>query len=56
LKVVAGANKAIDLFDLLAGHVFDADTAWSVGTFGAIAEFMRDADEGVVMRRESGTI
>jgi hypothetical protein len=31
--------------DLLADRFADADTAWSIGSFGAIAEFMRDADE-----------
>lgn len=30
---------------LLARHVVDAGTSWSVGTFGAIAEFHRDPDE-----------
>lgn len=30
---------------LLARHVVDVATSWSVGTFGAIAEFRRDADE-----------
>jgi hypothetical protein len=55
LRAVVGVNKA-SLGDLLAGHVFDADTAWSIGTFGAIAEFMRDADEGVAIRQDSGAI
>jgi hypothetical protein len=35
--------------DLLADRFADADTAWSIGSFGAIAEFMRDADEHVVL-------
>jgi len=33
--------------DFLAGQLADSETAWSVGSFGAIAEFMRDADEPV---------
>jgi hypothetical protein len=29
----------------------DPSAAWSVGSFGAIAEFMRDPDEPVTLRR-----
>lgn len=32
-------------FDLLRRHARDPRTGWSLGIFGAIAEFMRDADE-----------
>ncbi|KQQ14428.1 hypothetical protein ASF59_18795 [Methylobacterium sp. Leaf121] len=32
---------------LLRAALHDADTAWSLGSFGAIAEFMRDEDEPV---------
>jgi hypothetical protein len=32
-------------FDLIAGELADADAQWSLGTFGAIAEFSRAADE-----------
>lgn len=32
-------------FDLIAGELTDADAQWSLGTFGAIAEFSREADE-----------
>jgi hypothetical protein len=49
-------NKAGDQLDLLAGHFADADTAWSIGSFGVIAEFMRDADEDVALQRADGTI
>jgi hypothetical protein len=35
---------------LLASHISDADTSWSVGTFGAVAEFRRDADEAVCVQ------
>ena len=38
-------NKPEDHLGLLAGHFADTDTAWSIGSFGVIAEFMRDADE-----------
>ena len=31
----------------------DPSAAWSVGSFGAIAEFMRDPDEPVALRRNS---
>jgi hypothetical protein len=33
--------------DLLAAQLADSETAWSIGSFGAIAEFMREADEVV---------
>lgn len=32
-------------FDIIAQHLADPDAQWSLGTFGAIAEFMRDPDE-----------
>ncbi|MFT4119811.1 DUF6925 family protein [Bradyrhizobium sp.] len=34
-----------DVMDFLAGQLADTGTGWSVGTFGAIAEFTRDAGE-----------
>jgi len=33
--------------DLLHAQIADADTQWSLGTFGGIAEFSRDCDEEV---------
>lgn len=33
--------------ELLFSAVADVDNGWSIGTFGAIAEFRRDADEPV---------
>jgi len=39
------ATPTDELQALLARHVVDAGTSWSVGTFGAIAEFHRDPDE-----------
>lgn len=38
-----------DVFDVLTSQIRDPGTSWSVGTFGAIAEFVRDADEGVML-------
>ena len=32
-------------FELIEAQLADPDAQWSLGTFGAIAEFMRDADE-----------
>jgi hypothetical protein len=37
---------------LLRHALEDPETAWSMGSFGAIAEFMRDPDEGVVPLRD----
>jgi hypothetical protein len=38
-----------DMTGLLAARMADAQTQWSIGTFGAIAEFARDADEPVAL-------
>jgi len=35
--------------DLIAHHLRDPETSWAIGTFGAIAEFHRDADEQVLL-------
>lgn len=40
-----------ETFELLVRHVLDPHASWGVGTFGAIAEFMRDEDEPVEIRR-----
>jgi hypothetical protein len=37
--------------DLLHAQIADADTQWSLGTFGGIAEFSRDRDEKVTLTR-----
>jgi Family of unknown function (DUF6925) len=37
--------------ECLAGHMADAETQWSLGTFGAIAEFARDPGEPVTLER-----
>ena len=36
--------------DLMQREIADPDTQWSLGTFGAIAEFSRDRDEPVALR------
>jgi hypothetical protein len=36
---------AVEDLDFLAGRMADVETGWSLGTFGAIAEFTRDAGE-----------
>jgi hypothetical protein len=40
-----------NLLDVLADQIADAETAWSLGTFGAIAEFTRDASEAAATNR-----
>ena len=35
--------------DLISLHLRDPQTSWAIGTFGAIAEFHRDADEPVAL-------
>jgi hypothetical protein len=37
--------------DLVRREIANPDTQWSLGTFGAIAEFSRDHDETVVLRQ-----
>jgi hypothetical protein len=39
-------------FELIADELADPEAQWSLGTFGAIAEFMRDADEPAEVVRE----
>ena len=39
--------------DLLDREIANPDTQWSLGTFGAIAEFSRDADEPVALAQSS---
>lgn len=38
-------------FEFLATQIVDHETNWSMGTFGAIAEFTRDPDEPVALSR-----
>lgn len=45
-----------DLLEFLAAQADDSEVAWSLGTFGAIAEFTRDADEAVTVDRDDQTI
>jgi hypothetical protein len=45
-----------DLMEVLAEQAADSEVAWSLGTFGALAEFMRDADEPVVLARDDGAV
>jgi hypothetical protein len=43
-------------FELIADQLADPEAQWSLGTFGAIAEFMRDADEPAEIVREAHSI
>jgi hypothetical protein len=49
-------SDATDHLDWLSAQLADAETAWSVGSFGAIAEFMRDAGEAISFQRTGGSI
>ena len=42
--------------DLLHRAIGDPDTQWSLGTFGAIAEFSRDRDEPVTLRQSDDAV
>lgn len=41
----------IDHLDFLAGQLADIEAGWSIGTFGAIAEFTREAEEPAELNR-----
>jgi hypothetical protein len=41
------SSQAEAVAALLREALADPGTAWTLGSFGAIAEFMRDPDEGV---------
>ena len=49
-------TRAPTRLDFLAEHLTDVETAWSVGTFGAIAEFTRDAEETAALDRGTNAI
>jgi hypothetical protein len=42
--------------DLLRREIADPDTQWSLGTFGAIAEFSRDPDEPVTLLQSDDAV
>jgi hypothetical protein len=46
----------IDLAGFLAAQLDDCDTHWSLGTFGALAEFCRDAGEPVTFARDDRAV
>jgi hypothetical protein len=45
-----------DVFALVSEHLTDARAGWSIGTFGAIAEFMRGIDEPAELTTSSVTV
>jgi hypothetical protein len=45
-----------DLADFLAEQAADGEVGWSLGTFGAIAEFTRDADEAAALDRNGDAV
>jgi len=45
-----------ELLDFIAGQIENAEAQWSLGTFGAIAEFARDADEPVEISRTETSV
>jgi len=48
-------SDAADMFGFLADHMRNPETQWSMGTFGALAEFTRDADEPATLARSEGS-
>jgi hypothetical protein len=47
---------AVTPIDMLAGQLADSKAGWSMGTFGAIAEFTRDDDEAASLDRTGDAI
>jgi hypothetical protein len=45
-----------DILEILAAQIADPGTQWSLGAFGAIAEFMRDADEPATLSRDETSL
>lgn len=43
-------NDAQGVFETLRRHAVDCSSAWALGTFGVVAEFLRDADEPALVR------
>jgi hypothetical protein len=43
------SNPIVSTTDLISRHLADPQTSWAIGTFGAIAEFHRHADEPVAL-------
>jgi len=44
------------LFEFLAGQIADTEAGWSLGTFGAIAEFTRDSGEPAALHQTDEAI
>ena len=49
-------NSGFDAVTLLAAQLADCQTHWSLGTFGALAEFTRDADERATVTKDEGAV
>jgi hypothetical protein len=49
-------NDMASDFSFLADQLADCETHWSLGTFGALAEFTRGVDEPVAMTRTTGAL
>ncbi|MEA2989793.1 MAG: hypothetical protein QOG83_2504 [Alphaproteobacteria bacterium] len=49
-------SVAADGFEFLASQMANPETQWSLGTFGAIAEFMRSPDEPVALTRGENSL
>ena len=49
-------SSIADIIALLAGHLADCDNHWSLGTFGALAEFTRDANESAAISRDDQSL
>ena len=51
-----GTTSNIDAVTLLAAQLADCQTHWRLGTFGALAEFTRDADEPTTVANDGAAV
>lgn len=49
-------TDAQGVFDMVRRHADDCASAWALGTFGAVAEFLRDADEPAHVRLDADVV
>jgi hypothetical protein len=53
---LAAMSPAVSAFDLIRREIANPDTQWSLGTFGAIAEFARDTDEQILLTQSDEAV
>lgn len=52
ITITAMTSKTMPAITLLEKHIRSAEHSWSIGVSGAIAEFMYEQDEQIVINME----